>query len=38
MKLGKIEKHIPAAEAIIEEIKREFITWTKENLRQQLML
>jgi glutamyl-tRNA reductase len=29
MKLWKIEKHIPAAEAIIEEIKEEFITWTK---------
>jgi hypothetical protein len=26
MKLWKIEKHIPAAEAIIEEIKEEFIT------------
>jgi glutamyl-tRNA reductase len=39
MKLWKKKKHIPAAEAIIEEIKEEFITWTKaESLRQQLML
>jgi glutamyl-tRNA reductase len=29
MKLWKIEKHIPAAEAIIEEIKEEFITWKR---------
>lgn len=27
--LEKRKKHIPAAEAIIEEIKEEFLTWSK---------